>query len=105
MKNGQKRWVAGSETEMSGNDWITGFLVDLDVLAQAVIANWIDDAAPGVPVANFCIVQRVCKTAPSPPCVGGYRLPEDQEEYISYFPTSYIVRDTIRSQVSRKRLI
>ncbi len=105
MKNGQKRWVAGSETEMSGNDWITSFLVDLDVLAQAVIANWIDPAVPGVPVATFAIIKRICTTSPSPPCVGGYRLPKDTDPYIAYFPTSYIVRDTIRSQVSRKRLI
>lgn len=105
MKHGQKRWVAGSETEASGNDWITSFVTLLTTLANAVIANWEETANPGVPVARFTIVKRVCKTFDAGGKCLVYELPQVLDDYVNYFPTTFIVRDTIRSQVSRKRLV
>lgn len=105
MKNGQKRWAAGTETQIAGNGWEAGFRTDLDDLGQVIINNWERDADPGVPVASYCIVKRVCETTdPAGKCIV-YRLPEDQTEYVSYFPTSFIVRTNARSQVSRKVLL
>ena len=105
MKNGQKRWVAGNEDDIVTNLWDATFLGLLDVLGQALINNWEDDSNPGVPVATYTIIKRVCTVDVDPLPCPSYRLPENDEELVSYAPTSFSARDTVRSQVSRKRLV
>lgn len=104
MNNGMKRYAAGTETEAQGNVWTAAFLVTLQILADRVVQAWEEAAAPGVAVCSLVIIQRICITSPSPPCVGGYRLPLSTDPLVLYKPASALVRDTIRSQVSRKRL-
>lgn len=106
MKNGQKRWTAGSETSATVNQWAAGILAVAATLGTAIVGNWEETANPGIPVCRYIVLARWCTTSPSPPCAGTYRLPEnDTEAAKSYIPTTFLVQNTIRSQVSRKRLV
>lgn len=105
MKNGQKRWVAGNENDVVTNLWDATFLTLLDTLGQALINNWEDNTNPGVPVATYVIIKRVCTVDVEPLPCPSYRLPESDTELVMYSPTSFSARNTIRSQVSRKRLV
>lgn len=106
MKNGQKRWIAGTESSVTTNFWGATLLALLATLGTAIVGNWEEAANPGIPVCRYIVLKRFCTVLPSPPCTGTYRLPEnDAEAAISYVPTTFSVRDTVRSQVSRKRLV
>lgn len=105
MKNGQKRWVAGNEAQAVGNLWAAGFMVLLNALGTKILTTWQRTASPGVPVCEYVIVQRVCDKFDTEGRCVKYRLPETLAEYLSYQPLTFIARDTIRSQTSRKRLI
>lgn len=104
MKNGQKRFSAGIETDASGDTWEPAFLPVLTTLANAIILPWEQLAAPGVEVCRFGILKRVCTVDPPPEPCPSYRLPEDDAELVFYVPVQFVVRPTIRSQVSRKVL-
>jgi len=104
MKNGQKRWYAGVEPDNNGAVWDAAFLTSVGVVATAVLNPWELSGVPGVPVCNFGILQRICVIQPPPtPCVA-FRLPKTDAELQFYIPNTAIVRATVRSQVSRKRL-
>lgn len=105
MNNGSKRYAAGTEGQFSGNQWDAPFLVTAQILADRLVLPWETAAAPGVDVCTLVIIQRICTTSPSPPCVGGYRLPLSTDPLTMYTPLTALVRDTVRSQVSRKRLV
>ncbi len=105
MKNGQKRWIGGVEESINRNLWNASFITLLTDLATAVVSAWETSASPGIPVCTFGILKRICTTSPSPPCVGGYRLPESDAELVFYTPATFTVRDRVRSQVSRKLLV
>ncbi len=105
MNNGSKRFAAGDELVATGNVWTAPFLVDLQTLADRLVNPWEESDAPGVEVCNLVIIKRICITTPSPPCVGGYRLPLTTDPLVLYTPVSALVRSTIRSQVSRKLLV
>lgn len=104
MKNGQKRFMAGVEADSVGSLWAAAFLDDLDDVKAAILAPWERAANPGFDVCFYAIIKRVCTTQPPPDPCPGYRLPEDNDELEFYIPTSGVSRDTLRSQVSRKRL-
>ena len=103
MKNGQKRFLVGIESDWHGDFWLAGFLTSMETVRDPILAGWFRDATPAITECNFVVIKRICKTSPSPPCVGGYRFPVDDSELVFYNPTSGIVRNTVRSQVSRKR--
>ncbi len=105
MKNGQKRFVAGIEADINQNFWLAAFVTSFEPVRDAILAGWFTDGAPGTIQCDYVVIKRICKTTPSPPCVGGYRLPVDDAELVFYEPTSGTVRTTVRSQVSRKRLV
>jgi hypothetical protein len=105
MRNGQKRWPLGLEADNNGNLWVAGFITECLDLANAIINPWQLDSAPGVDVCDYGILKRICITSPSPPCVGGYRLPENDGELTFFIPLVAVIRSTVRSQVSRKRLV
>lgn len=104
MKNGQKRFFVGSESELAANFWVGAFLVDVAALGDAITTTWEEAAAPGVDVCNYGILKRVCIIQPPPVPCPGYRLPENDAELIFYIPTTAVARPTVRSQVSRKQL-
>ena len=104
MNNGQKRYAAGNELQAVGNQWAATFITTAQILADRLVQPWETAAAPGVDVCSMVIIKRICTTSPSPPCAGGYRLPLSSDPLTLYTPVSALVRDTIRSQVSRKRL-
>lgn len=104
MKNGQKRFTAGIEADSVGAIWGAIMLSDMDDLKLAILAPWQRDAAPGVDVGNYVVIKRVCTVLPPPDPCPGYRLPVDDDELEFFNPSSGISRDTLRSQVSRKRL-
>lgn len=105
MKNGQKRFMVGIETDYHADFWLSGFVTSMETIRDAILDTWVRDATPTIPECNFVVIKRICSTTPSPPCAGSYRLPVDDAELVFYQPTSGIARDTVRSQVSRKRLI
>ena len=105
MKNGQKRWVAGTEAQVVTNIWSAALQAALVTLGQSIISQWEDDSNPGVPVCTFGILKRICTVQPPPVPCPSYRLPESDAELLFYTPSSFNVRDTVRSQVSRKRLV
>ncbi len=105
MKNGQKRWIAGSESNIVRNLWDATLLALLDAVGAACVTAWETAFDPGIPVCTFGILKRICTSTPSPPCVKGYRLPESDAELVFYTPSTFTSRDRVRSQVSRKRLV
>jgi len=105
MNNGQKRYAAGTELEAVGNVWQAAFIAQMQILGDRLVLPWEQASAPGIDVCSMVIIKRICITSPSPPCVGGYRLPLASDPLTLYVPTVALVRDTIRSQVSRKRLV
>lgn len=104
MKNGSKRILAGDELEQQNGEWIAAFLTDLNTLAAAMIAPWEEAGAPGVDVAELCIIKRYCIVPAQDPCTA-YRLADATEiDANHYVPTTKLVRTKVRSQVSRKIL-
>lgn len=103
IKNGQKRFVVGVETDADGNNWLAAFVTSMETVRDPILALWFTDALPAAPVCNFIVVKRICTVQPPPdPCLS-FRLPETDAELLFYNPTTGIVRSVIRSQVSRKR--
>lgn len=105
MKNGQKRFYVGIEADASGSLWGAAFILLLADLGDGILLPWRTVVDPLVPVCEFVILKRVCTVQPPPTPCPSYRLPENDAELVLYQPTTFTVRDTIRSQVSRKRLI
>jgi hypothetical protein len=106
MKNGQKRFLFGNDTDAVDGVWSAGFLTNLDTVAASIIDPWEKAAAPGVDVVAFVILKRFCVVPAQSPCLD-YRLPNTDAEIDAnhYIPIATTQRARIRSQVSRKRLI
>ncbi len=104
MKNGQKRFCAGVETDSAGQSWVAAFVTLMQSLGDDMIGNWVTAAAPSTPVCNFGIIKRVCTVEPPPTPCPSYRLPETDLELQFYIPTVALARGNKRSQVSRKVL-
>ena len=106
MKNGQKRFFAGTEAEQTDGVWVAGMLTLMNTLGTAIVTPWETIASPGVDVCEFVILRRFCVVAGQDPCLA-YRLPKDSAEIDAwhYAPFSILSRDKVRSQVSRKILI
>lgn len=106
MKNGQKRFLFGSETDQSNGVWDAAFLTDLATVGASIIAAWKTAAAPAVDVCSFVILKRFCVVSGQSPCLK-YRLPDTSAEIDAnhYVPLTMTTRSRIRSQVSRKKLI
>jgi len=103
MKNGQKRYCVGGESQQADGEWTSGFLTTMATLATALITPWEEQAAPGVDVCDLVVLKRFCVVAGQDPCVE-YRLPNTDAEIDAnhYVPTATIVRALVKSQVSRK---
>ena len=104
MRNGQKRFTAGVEADSNGAVWLAGLLADAVDLTVVLLNAWELGGVPGVAQCRYVVLKRICKSSPSPPCVAGYRLPIDDIELQLFRPITAIVRNTVRSQTSRKRL-
>lgn len=107
IKNGMKRFYVGTEASLLTNFWEAAFLVSLQALADKLVVPIELAASPGVSQGHLVILKRFCTILPSPPCTGVYRLPNTDAEADgnNYQPISATARNTIRSQVSRKRLV
>lgn len=107
IKNGMKRFDVGVEADIVTNIWGAPFLTLLQALADVVVTDWELAASPGIPRVEYVVLKRFCTTTPSPPCAGTYRLPNTDAEVDAnfYAPVTATAHDTVRSQVSRKRLI
>jgi hypothetical protein len=105
MKNGMKRFLAGTESEQDDGEWVAGFVTLMDDVGDALVSDWEFDANPGVPWVNFVILKRWCVIPEQDPCQV-YRLPENSAEVDAnhYVPLTFISRSRVRSQVSRKVL-
>jgi len=103
VKNGQKRFVAGVETDGDGNNWLGGFLTSLETIRDPILATWFTDALPAAAVCDYVVIKRVCTVQPPPVPCPSYRLPNATDPLVFYNPTTAIIRSVIRSQVSRKR--
>ncbi len=103
MDSGQKRFQIGDEGDLNGNLWQAPILALAATLGAAMVSQWETVAAPGTPVCDYVIIKRICKTSPSPPCVGGYRLPLSTDPLTLYRPLTFVVDTFVTSQVSRKR--
>lgn len=105
MKNGMKRWVAGTESEQDRGLWVAGFITLLQGVADRVLDPWEEAASPGINLVEFVILKRFCVVPEQDPCLA-YRLPETSLEIDAnhYVPTNALVRTRVRSQVSRKVL-
>lgn len=105
MKNGQKRFLVGTEADAGDGNWEAAFITNLGTLATALITPWETSAAPGVDVASLVVLKRFCVVPLQDPCLK-YRLPETSVEIDAnhYVPTVTVVRSRQRSQVSRKVL-
>lgn len=107
IKNGQKRFAAGTETDSTGNFWDAPFLAELQALADVLVQPLQLAGSPGIDRAELVILKRFCTVLPSPPCTGVYRLPDTdlEADNNNYSPVTATARATVRSQVSRKRLV
>lgn len=105
MKHGQKRFFAGVEPDQEDGTWNGGFLTALESIRDPLLTDWERASAPAVPVCRYVILQRVCVVPGQEPCLK-YRLPDVTDEpIVKYTPVTAIIRDRVRSQVSRKKLI
>lgn len=106
IKNGMKRFAVGGETDVTVNFWEAAFVTSIQALGDKIVDPWELAATPGIDRVEFVVLKRFCTTTPSPPCVGGYRLPDAAEIDTNWYaPLTATARTTVRSQVSRKRLI
>ncbi len=107
IKNGMKRFIAGVETDIAGNNWETAFLAELQAFADILVDPLELSGSPGIARAELVILKRFCTVLPSPPCTGVYRLPDTDAEIDgnNYAPVSATARSKVRSQVSRKALV
>lgn len=105
MKNGQKRFLVGNETEQLDGSWIAAFIASLNTLATTIVTPWETAASPGVDVCEFAVLKRFCVVGGQDPCLA-YRLPNTNTEVDDnhFIPFSIISRTRVRSQVSRKVL-
>lgn len=103
MKHGQKRWMVGIETDASDSTWESAFLTAMETMRDPLLTDWEKASGPGVPICRYGIIARVCDVFEQDPCLQ-YRLPELDTELRFFKPISAIIRNQIRSQVSRKRL-
>jgi len=105
MKNGQKRFLMGEETDASNGTWDAAFLAQMVLVGDTIVDPWVTAAAPLVDVCNFAVLKRFCVVPLQDPCLK-YRLPitDDEIDNNHYVPISFITRNRQRSQVSRKRL-
>lgn len=105
MKNGQKRYAMGVESDNLNGSWEAAFFADLQTIGATLVLPWARSAAPLVEICNFAILKRFCVVPAQDPCVK-YRLPNTDAEAdgFHYVPTQFLVRANARSQVSRKIL-
>ena len=105
MKNGMKRWVAGTETELNEGTWLSTFITLLQGVADRIMTPWEEAASPGIDLVEFCVLKRFCVVPAQDPCLQ-YRLPNTSAEIDAnhYVPTNALARSRVRSQVSRKVL-
>jgi len=103
MRNGNKRWCAGGESDSVSGVWSAGFQTLLTDLGTAMVTPWEQVAAPGVDVCDYVILKRFCVVGGQDPCLE-YRLPNTTAEIDAnhYAPTAFVIRTLVRSQVSRK---
>lgn len=106
MKNGRKGFVAGTEAEQDGGAWVPGFVTILQAIGDRIIDPWEEIIGPGIPLVEFVILKRFCVVPAQDPCQV-YRLPNSSAEIdgFHYVPTTVLVRERVRSQVSRKVLL
>lgn len=105
MKHGMKRFFAGAEDRSVAGVWTAGFVGAIGVIMLAITDPWEESTAPGVPVCSYGILKRICTVQPPPSPCPSYRLPETDGEITFYIPITFAVKATVRSQVSRKRLV
>lgn len=105
MKNGQKRFLFGSELDALDGVYDGPFLTRLAAVGATIIDPWEEAASPGVDVCEFVILKRFCVVSGQDPCLA-YRLPINSTEIDAnhYVPLAIVTRNRVRSQVSRKRL-
>lgn len=105
MKNGMKRYTAGTENELLNGEWVPGFVTLMDAVATQIMTPWETDADPGVDLVEFVILKRFCVVPAQDPCQV-YRLPNTDTEVDDnhYVPVNALSRTRVRSQVSRKIL-
>jgi len=100
MRHGYKRISGLSEDAYTGNAFTGDFLVLLSQLATTLIGVW-SKTTPAFDICGLRVVKRVLV-----PAGGGhgayYRMPESEEEYVAYHPTSFYLDPYVSSQVSRK---
>lgn len=106
MKNGRKGFLAGTESEQDEGTWVAGFVTLLNSLATKIMDPWEHLTQPGIDQVEFVILKRFCVVPAQDPCLQ-YRLPNTNTEVDDkhYVPTTALVRNKVRSQVSRKILI
>ncbi len=104
IRNGQKRFDVGVETDKVANTWSGPFITLADALAVLIVSSWETAAEPGVAQCRFVILKRVCTVQPPPTPCPSYRLPENDAELLFYHPTQFTSRPRARSQTSRKVL-
>jgi len=102
MKHGWKRYTGATEDVLSGEAITISYQAALQALADAIIGDWEEASAPGVTVANFGIIARVCAEFSGAGVCLSYRLPENDAELEFYLPTSAQARTVVGSQNTRK---
>jgi len=107
IKNGMKRFYVGAESDITINNWDGAFLTGLQVVADKLVVPIELASSPGISQGHLVVLKRFCTVLPSPPCTGVYRLPNTDAEIDgnNYQPITATARATVRSQVSRKRLV
>jgi hypothetical protein len=104
MRNGQKRYDVGVESDVVANGWSGSMITAMAAVALATVNDWVRDAFPAEPQGKFVILKRVCIIQPPPTPCPGFRLPENDGELVFYRPIAFVGRPNRRSQVSRKVL-
>lgn len=102
MKHGWKRIPGVTELHVTTNSLSAAYITALQNYASQVVLPWETAASPGVDVARFGVIARVCAEFDALGVCISYRLPENDGELQFYLPDQGLARTTVGSQTTRK---
>lgn len=101
MRHGWKRIVGITEEHINNNNVGGSYGGFLTTYGQAVVDPWELASNPGVTVAQFGVILRICAEFDAAGVCLNYRLPENDAELQFYKPQQFIARATVGHQTTR----
>jgi len=102
IRHGYKRFAGIPEAHQNGGVLTSSAALLWQAVADAIVADWEITADPGITVANFAVILRVCaEIGPLGVCIK-WRLPETDAELEFYLPEAAVLANVITHQTTRR---